>query len=272
MFNQQRFISQVPKCEIFIVSKGLVTCLIEMHSNNRKIRKGHVDYLKRSMIRGAFYITNNGIGISRSGEVIDGQHRLEALVDAGYPQVQILIVYGLPEESKTAIDLGINRTIGDTMHLAFSHPEITSQMVAVCRFYGLILLHRGERGFKPTPHEVFDWYNKLLPSFEMIYQIKGITNLPAPVITAVAIRLLNDLSDSRPLDFIEGLITGANLDFNSPILKLKQYLQNYKGGAGQLQKERFSRTISALTAYLENRTLTKLYNRKNAEKLLEIRN
>ena len=262
MFTKERFISEVPKAEIFICNKSLIECLISLNLSNRNVRHSHVEYLKRNIINGTYYITNNGIGINRNGEVIDGQHRLYALRDCGYPQIQLLIVYGLPEESLSAIDLGIMRTMKDIFRLAFDRPEANNQMMAAVRFY--LSINRNDKikkSSRPSPYEMMDAYIYLYPAFEIIYKIKNLSKLPSSVLTAFAIRIINDLDDERPLEFLKGLLSGINLEANSPILRLRNFLESSKrqGGGGNVQRERFQRTASALTAYLENRTLSKLY-------------
>jgi hypothetical protein len=85
------------------------------HENNRKIKPAVVQSYKRQMEKGLWRTnTGEGIKIALTGKLINGQHRLEAIIAYGKP-VEMLVFRGIPEESMTCIDDGVKRSLTDAM-------------------------------------------------------------------------------------------------------------------------------------------------------------
>lgn len=85
------------------------------HSKNRKIKKQVVESYRRQMEKGLWCANNGeGIKISDTNKIIDGQHRLLAIIAYGKP-VEILVFTGIPESSMGSIDDGMKRTLADAM-------------------------------------------------------------------------------------------------------------------------------------------------------------
>lgn len=79
---------------------------------NRRMKTWKVDQYARDIEAGRWANTNQSIGLTSDGSVIDGQHRLHAIIKTGIP-VTMLVVRGLTQESFSYIDLGIARTVAD---------------------------------------------------------------------------------------------------------------------------------------------------------------
>lgn len=261
------FISDQPKCDFFKANKPLVDFLLSRNTGNRTLRPRYVDYFVREIESGGYCLTNNGVGIDVDGVVFDHQHRLQAIKKAGYKPVTLLIVWGLPKESITAIDCGLKRTVTDFFHYAMEHPDITAKMAAVIRTYGLMNYHY-RKSYKPSNREVFEWYEEIHEALKIVFNIKGVSSLPAPVLAAVCTRLKDNIEDQSMLVFLDKLITGEGLEKDSPILRLRNWLilKQSSGGGFGMMIERFDRTATALIAYIENRQITKLFSRRDALK------
>lgn len=265
-----RFISKTPKCEIIVATKWAVDELLSMNTNNRNIRKSHVEYLREEVNRGAFVLTNQGVGVDVDGVVVDGQHRLLALKAAEYPEVQLLVAYGLPREARAAIDIGVKRTVTDIMRFAFERPEATSAMVSIARAWGNYAIVGGLYVPRIPPNQVAEWYMLLAPSMEKVLRIPQATKFPAPVLAAICHRLhAKPHDEARVLSFLDMLINGVGLAKDSPVLLLRNWLISKTGeGSSAIQRERFDKTANALYLHLENRSIAKLYQKTDAAKLL----
>lgn len=100
---------------VIITPKMAKELLATNHEKNRKIKPQVVQAYKRQMEKGLWRTnTGEGIKISDSEKLINGQHRLEAIIEFGKP-VEMLIFYGIPEESMTCIDDGVKRSLTDAM-------------------------------------------------------------------------------------------------------------------------------------------------------------
>lgn len=83
---------------------------------NRNIRPTYVDYLAREIKEGRWKVTHQGIAFDIKNNLIDGQHRLSAIILADKP-VSLLVTYDVPIGEFNIIDRGIPRSIGDTLHI-----------------------------------------------------------------------------------------------------------------------------------------------------------
>ena len=81
---------------------------------NRNLHKANLERIKRDIMENEFYPTIDPIRISSKGELIDGQHRLNAIIDTATTQT-ILVVKGFPERAYYWFDQIKNRTAADNL-------------------------------------------------------------------------------------------------------------------------------------------------------------
>lgn len=102
---------------VVTITPQLARGLIEHRNNsNRDVTLGRVDQYAEDIRRGEWIVNGEAIKISRDGEVLDGQHRLLAVLDADAPITTVLIT-GLPPEAQESMDQGRPRTFGDVLKL-----------------------------------------------------------------------------------------------------------------------------------------------------------
>lgn len=82
--------------------------------NNRNLRRDYVEMLARDMASGSFRCTHQGIAFDENGNLIDGQHRLHAVLLSGTP-VRMVVARGLVTDMVNSIDKGSQRSLHDTM-------------------------------------------------------------------------------------------------------------------------------------------------------------
>lgn len=80
--------------------------LLEKNINNRRIRHAAVASMSAIIKRGAFITTHQGIAIADDGEILDGQHRLMAIVKANM-SVDIMVTRGVQKQAFSVVDCGI---------------------------------------------------------------------------------------------------------------------------------------------------------------------
>jgi hypothetical protein len=93
----------------------------------RRIRKNVVKRYAQDMKHGRWLLTPNPIAIGEHGHLIDGQHRLSAVVEAAVP-VEMFVCYGVPMQAFGALDIGLNRSAVD-----LSGNNTTNATVAMVR-------------------------------------------------------------------------------------------------------------------------------------------
>lgn len=85
-------------------------------TENRKIRIGYVEALSRAIEEGHFLYTGDPIKFDINGNLMDGQHRLSAIVKSNMP-LSLEVIEGLPPETYHVIDMGMSRTLADSTGL-----------------------------------------------------------------------------------------------------------------------------------------------------------
>lgn len=85
-------------------------------SSNRPLRKLHVEKLTNDMLAGNWILTGNAIQFDEKGCLLDGQHRLHAVIKSGVT-IQAYIITGLPPESFDAVDTGMRRSISQILRM-----------------------------------------------------------------------------------------------------------------------------------------------------------
>lgn len=104
------------KTEIKQITPELAESYLENNFNNRKVRDKLVNYYADQMLRDEWQLTGQGISISDDGRLIDGQHRLMAIVRSNKPQ-NMLVISNLPFSTFKVHDAGIARQACDILSI-----------------------------------------------------------------------------------------------------------------------------------------------------------
>ena len=128
--------------------------LLTANTNNRKLRPSVVARYAGAMARGEWRPNGEAIKIAEDGTLLDGQHRLEACVEAEVP-FETLIVTGLSKNSQQTMDGGLKRGTND--HLAFMGEKNTTVLASALRLiveyemYGTIGIRGGDAKLVTDP-------------------------------------------------------------------------------------------------------------------------
>jgi len=102
---------QSPITETFTVTPELAEFLLEMNwEGNRSVTQNTVDRYANEMRHGNWMMTGEPIIISKEGKVIDGQHRLWAVIESSCP-IEIAITFGIEPNAYRNINCGRTRTL-----------------------------------------------------------------------------------------------------------------------------------------------------------------
>ena len=109
------------------VTPAMAKTMLESNTDNRNKRGWWVSGLANMMKRGEWITTHQGVAFDESGKLIDGQHRLEAIVEAEMT-IPMLVVTGVSNQAYKVLDNGIKRTLSDLTGL-------TTRTAEVCRIF-----------------------------------------------------------------------------------------------------------------------------------------
>lgn len=117
-----------PSVQIITPSKA-ISMLKATTIRNRPLSYGLVNSYANAMRARKWQENGEAIILDDNGNVIDGQHRLSAIVQCGIPQT-LLVVSGVSPECFKTIDSGRKRTYSD--HLAIAGMKDTKRLAAIC--------------------------------------------------------------------------------------------------------------------------------------------
>jgi len=78
---------------------------LEGNTHNRPLDQAHVERLARDMKAGRWRLTHQGIAFDTTGLLVDGQHRLWAVIEADVT-VPMRVFFNEPPESRHVLDTG----------------------------------------------------------------------------------------------------------------------------------------------------------------------
>lgn len=103
-----------PKITLELVTPAQAAEWLNANESNRPLRRAKVQAFARDMIAGSWRVTTETVKFDRNGKLVDGQHRLTALVVADMP-VRMHVARGVDAGIQKVIDSGTARTAGDTL-------------------------------------------------------------------------------------------------------------------------------------------------------------
>ena len=118
------------KTEIVYVTPQMASDMLTHNAGNRRLRRSRIEGIKDSYARGEYIITHQGIAFSKSGKLLDGQHRLTAISEMLFGSYPMLVTTGLSEEAFKAMDVGVKRTAADALQREDQRVVQTASLIA----------------------------------------------------------------------------------------------------------------------------------------------
>ena len=233
---------------------------LELNLNNRTLSDAWVRDLARMMKAGLWRQNAEAIKFSVSGKLIDGQHRLAAVVMSGVT-IQALVARGLEEDAALSDDRKI-RTIADVFQLQLqNHTRIYAR--AIQAIFKVRNLMRGtSTSQRLSAPEALEFYSSNERSLTRSMEFVGFGE---KVIVSremlVAWHFLFSASKNAQAadDFISQLKTGLNLSDQSPIWLLrKQIIEDVMATRKMRHIYKCAITIKAFNAFASKTTVKNL--------------
>jgi hypothetical protein len=108
-------VARKPTVTIENVSPTKAKQWLQGNVDNRKLREGRVLFFSRLLQEDEWELTGDAIVFDDQGVLINGQHRLTALVVAK-TSAQFLVLRGVPSKAQEVMDQGLSRNLGDQLH------------------------------------------------------------------------------------------------------------------------------------------------------------
>ena len=105
---------------------------LKFNTDNRPLRRSHVEALKRMFERGEYRVTHQGLAFSILGRLLDGQHRLTALAEMPDNfSIVIAVTRGLSDEAFQVIDGHAKRSYSDALRISKGLSEVARSLATL---------------------------------------------------------------------------------------------------------------------------------------------
>lgn len=246
--------------EIITITPASAQAMLDANHGNRRVNKGRVATYAEAMRRGEWTPTST-LTFTRDGTLLDGQHRLLAVIASGIP-IQCVAIKGADDTARETIDTGKSRTFGDLLSMQ-GVPNATTLAG------GIQLAWRIENGSprsrtvwrSPTTPQLLR-YLEANPGFhDATKYAKRLSKVGVGVTPSVSVglgclfRIVNaDEADA----FFDQAKSGAGLEDGNPILALRQRLESSRNvrAARPTTAVVAAWTIKAWNAWMDGRSLS----------------
>lgn len=192
---------------------------------NRSLKQARVSALVADMIDDRWQDNGETIKLAKNGKLIDGQHRLEAIIRSG-KALPMLVAHNVPSVAMVTIDTGAIRSFGDHLQIVG-----TSRTTSGALSGALSFLWTHEKGgvlrstVKPTHqqlHETLELHPDIRDSVEWVcakrWRHVGLQPRLGVFLHYVFSRRDPDLADL----FFDALHSGENIKATDPVYRLRE--------------------------------------------------
>lgn len=232
--------------KVMDITKPIADEWLQNNTINRKIRRSHVEFIKRQLIGGFWQYNGETIIISKTGKLLDGQHRLMGVSETGIP-IRSLVCFGVDDSAFKNIGGSIIRTSADKT----KKPQ---HLCEIINAYDAYVLNNTRRKLSAdelinlyeSKQREFDWASEMKPKARVIGR--------APVWAGLVLYAENDFenADIFAKDFKNdcGIIPQASI--------LKAWLYRTEGSGGMTSQETFKKTLYCAHCHMKGISISRV--------------
>jgi hypothetical protein len=256
--NRFRKKEESMKVSVELITPEIASEILSFNTRNRKLRQSVVDRYAAEMKAGRWLETHQGIAINCDGTLLDGQHRLAAIVQSGIAQ-KMVVTRSVPSSSQIAMDDHAKRSPSDSISLDRG-TLVTSTVVAIAR--AVTRASTGDNTAISTQEaaEVIDKISAPLGFVApfLVTKQRGVTCSSVWAAIVLSWFYANDLE--RLAQFCR-ILCGqemAESESDKAAVMLREWLLR-TGAPTSAKHDAFKKTQRAIVAFLEGKGIGKLY-------------
>lgn len=255
------FEHKVNKQDTFVATLTPKMCemiLNDLNPNNRPLRKGAAERYALDMKAGSWQLTHHGIAFAKDGNLIDGQHRMFACIEADTP-FKTMVTVGLDEAALEAIDVGIRRSDADVYAMRTGE-KVSPTYVCTARIMANLtnsrsLTRTAVLAFMERHDSALRFACGLMPSTRKFVAIAQVLAVIARAFYTQDHAQLE--SFGRMLN--TGLPEGDESKWRPAILLRRWLISGHHSSTAERRTDVYFKTETALDAFLTGKKLTRLY-------------
>ncbi len=244
--------------------------MLEANTSNRPLSRSVVRSFAEAMLRGEWLVTHQGIAFDTAGVLVDGQHRLAAVIEADLP-VEMTVFTEVEPGTFDVLDTGKKRNAADV--LAIEGEKSTTLLAAMVRTVWQYQ-NRSDQSWSGgaagvTNHQIVQTLeaNPALRDYIAVAdRVAAETGMIKSAAGAASflVDAANPRRKARMAEWHEGVTEGAGLDRSDPRLVFRKAMfAMARKQAGVVQRRRDTREhvvlyLKAFNAWAAGETLNGL--------------
>lgn len=211
---------------IAVITPEDATALLEHNSLNRPLRDQHVRRIAKQILEGKWKFNGDTIKISKEGDVLDGQHRLWAIIESKKP-IETIVVYGIERDAFATIDtMRAVRTGGDVLALngaARYRNIMASALTWLIRWQNKCITDHRDPKHKVENSDIERAYTEnpgIVRAVERCGSLRGLAN---PSLVSFFYYLLANRNPDLAERMVTTLENPAGIGINDPFFRLRTY-------------------------------------------------
>ena len=247
--------------EVETISPDMAQEILAANGHNRNMRSPRVAQLAEVMRRGEWILNGETIKVATDGTLLDGQHRLQAVVDSG-ATIETLVMRGMSLETQDTVDTGRRRRLADILAIE-GHTDSHALGAS------LSMLHRFRTGKRidyshtgaPSPKQALDLLEHEPQIRDSVREARRVTKqVGGPVGVFASLHcLFLEIDEEATKDFFDRLADGVGLAKDDPVLHLRN----------QLVRPRTERTYAQSANHIAALTI-KAFNLRRAGRKIDL--
>lgn len=219
-------VRSAPGLRVMDVDPATAARMLLRNHANRPHRPTEFKAYKADMLAGRWRYTGEPIRFGKSGRLIDGQHRLRAIVETGVT-LRLLVVSDIEDSAFDVIDTGARRTLSDVLVIEGYEPWVAKTGASAANIAMPISLGLVPGAFS-APNHIARQYILDNPDLMSSVQYLGAmprTGVPMTHTVGSALHMfMNRLDPDLAQRFFRGLFFGDGLDATDTLLQLRNRL------------------------------------------------
>ena len=227
--------------------------------NQRKVNKSRVAKYAGEMLNGTWIYNGESIVITESGKLIDGQHRLLAVIESDI-EIEVALITDVPDE-QDGIDTFLtinteNRSNADALYIAGFKKEsalIAKSMSLISAFDSQRLAQKpsGIKYLNPEMVGIVREFSesKALDLIERAQTLQSRCNLLSLTYWIILVHVMRTLPDGNA--FMESIAECQSEEDGDPVGALQAFFERYegKGGGAGISKVKWIAIFKAYKAF-----------------------
>lgn len=263
------------KIEKRLITPDTAKTMLKKNSCNRPLRKSNLHYLSDEIKSGNWMLTGDPIKFSTKGILLDGQHRLNAIIMSG-KSVETFVATDCDEKIFTVIDTGASRSASDVF--VINGVPNSLEVGAVSR---LIIKYKKGYFNKADTHIKKKLSNESLLAFykrnktrigealETARYVKTfLPNVSKSIIGGLYF-IFSEIDEKKAEQFFESLSNGIDLEKDDPILLLRDKMikeREWSNNSGFNTVGNLALSFTAWNHFRKRKKLDRLiWDRRNEE-------